>query len=85
MATGPSKEELEMYWKSSRQYFDELAKYYKTADPEYYDVYIGPYYRFRPAPTGAGGRSASPVLTTIISLIILLIGLIAGIFMLLLG
>ena len=44
MASGPSKEELEMYWKSSRQYFDELANYYKTADPSYYEKFIAPFY-----------------------------------------
>lgn len=42
--SGPSKEELEMYWKNSRAYFDELAKHYKATDPEYYKKYIKPYY-----------------------------------------
>lgn len=44
MASGPSKQELEMYWQSSRQYFDELAAYYKQADPEYYRTNIQPFY-----------------------------------------
>lgn len=44
MANGPSKQDLEMYWKSSRQYFDELAKYYQTADPDYYRENIKPFY-----------------------------------------
>lgn len=44
MATGPSKQELEMYWQNSRQYFDELAKHYKQADPQYYKEYIEPFY-----------------------------------------
>ncbi len=41
---GPSKEELDNYWKNSRQYFDELAKTYKESDPEYYNKFIAPYY-----------------------------------------
>ena len=44
MSSGPSKEELEMYWKNSRQYFDELAKYYQQSDPEYYKECILPFY-----------------------------------------
>jgi len=44
MSTGPSKQELEMYWKNSRQYFDELAKHYQSADPEYYRLNIKPFY-----------------------------------------
>ncbi len=44
MSTGPSKQELEMYWKNSRQYFDELAKHYQAADPEYYRLNIKPFY-----------------------------------------
>jgi len=63
MSTGPSKEELEMYWKSSRQYFDELANYYKTADPEYYNNFIAPYYsnpfnRGSTANSGSGTKKA---------------------------
>lgn len=44
MSTGPSKQELEMYWQNSRQYFDELAKHYQQNDPEYYKQYILPFY-----------------------------------------
>jgi tetratricopeptide (TPR) repeat protein len=44
MASGPSKQELEMYFKSSRQYFDELARHYQQADPQYYKEYILPFY-----------------------------------------
>ena len=59
MPSGPSKEQLEIYWKSSRQYFDELAKHYQTADPEYYRDYILPFYNnpFHASPNkrGSGG------------------------------
>jgi tetratricopeptide (TPR) repeat protein len=44
MPTGPSKEELEYYFKNSRQYFDELAKQFYDTDREYYDEYIAPFY-----------------------------------------
>src|SRR4030095_8231445 len=44
MPSGPSKQELEMYWRDSRQYFDELARYYKESDKAYYDEYIAPFY-----------------------------------------
>ena len=44
MESGPSKQDLEMYWQNSRQYFDELAKYYQTADPGYYRKYMKPFY-----------------------------------------
>jgi hypothetical protein len=44
MPSGPSKQELEMYWQNSRQYFDELAAHYKQADPRYYKEYIEPFY-----------------------------------------
>ncbi len=44
MPSGPSKQELEMYWQNSRQYFDELAVHYKQADPQYYKEYIEPFY-----------------------------------------
>lgn len=56
MSTGPSKQDLVMYWQNSRQYFDELAKHYQTADPEYYRQYIKPFYDnpFRSAYTAPG-------------------------------
>ncbi len=40
----PSKEQLDSYFKTSRKYFDELAKQYYTNDREYYDKYFAPYY-----------------------------------------
>lgn len=41
---GPSKEELEKYFKSNRKYFDELARNYKVSDPDYYNKFIAPFY-----------------------------------------
>jgi len=58
MTNGPSKEDLENYWNTSRQYFDELAKYYQTADPEYYRKFIAPFYS-SPLYSVSSGKSGS--------------------------
>ena len=42
--SGPSKEELQNYWKSNRQYFELLAKHYYASDRKYYDEFIAPFY-----------------------------------------
>jgi tetratricopeptide (TPR) repeat protein len=52
---GPSKEELENYFRNSRQYFDELAKYYQESDREYYDKNIAPFYNNPFRRSGSGG------------------------------
>ena len=74
MATGPSKQELEMYWKNSRQYFDELAKHYQAADPEYYRQYIKPFYDnpFSATYTASGQRNSTGGGAKILILIIAL-------------
>ena len=59
MASGPSKQELEMYWQNSRQYFDELAKHYLQADPQYYKEYIQPFYS-NPFRTSSGSTVSAP-------------------------
>lgn len=43
---GPTKEELENYFKNNRKYFDELARNYKVSDPEYYNKFIAPFYGY---------------------------------------
>lgn len=46
MADGkPSKEQLNSYYKTSRKYFDELAKQYYESDREFYNKNFAPYYR----------------------------------------
>lgn len=67
MPSGPSKQELEMYWKGSRQYFDELAKYYKESDRKYYDEYIAPFYN-NPFNTISSGKRSSGGRAVIISI-----------------
>jgi hypothetical protein len=59
--SGPSREELEKYFKNSRPYFDELAKHYYETDREYYDKFIAPFYSsFGSLVTGgkSGGKAA---------------------------
>jgi len=74
---GPSKEELENYYKNSRQYFDELARHYYATDRQYYDKYIAPFYSpFARITPGTASSRARPV---IFSVAILIAVLIAGI------
>lgn len=75
MTSGPSKEELEMYWKSSRQHFDELAKYYKTADPAYYNQFIAPYYSnlFNRVSSGNSGSGVKKSLLISIALFFMIL------------
>lgn len=74
MTGGPSKQELEMYWQNSRQYFDELARHYQSADPEYYREFIKPFYDnpFRSAGSGQSGKSSGGGKAVIVAVILLL-------------
>jgi tetratricopeptide (TPR) repeat protein len=58
--SGPSREELENYFKNSRPYFDELAKHYYETDRDYYNKYIAPFYSpfgaILPVKKGTGSR-----------------------------
>jgi hypothetical protein len=78
MASGPSKEELKNYWETSRQYFDELARHYKTADPDYYEEYIAPFYRNPLTSIQARKGSSSPVVSVIAVIALLIMGLVVG-------
>jgi hypothetical protein len=87
MSNGPSKQDLEMYWQSSRQYFDELAKYYQQSDPEYYKEYILPFYNnpFRsqgesPAGTTRRSSGARPLAVIAAMLVLLIAGAAAFVF-----
>lgn len=86
MSSGPSKQELDMYWKNSRQYFDELAKHYRETDPEYYNKYIAPYYANPFVSQGnsggahVSGSGGSKALSVAVSAALLVAGLSAGIF-----
>lgn len=79
---GPSKEELENYFKNSRQYFDELAKYYLESDREYYDKYIAPFYNnpFRRSGTQGSGSGGSKLILAIAMFLVIAAG--AAVFLL---
>ncbi|MFA7360301.1 MAG: hypothetical protein WC139_04630 [Candidatus Kapaibacterium sp.] len=44
MNTGPSKEQIDQFYRTSRKYFDDLAKQYYEKDREFYNKYFAPYY-----------------------------------------
>jgi tetratricopeptide (TPR) repeat protein len=70
---GPSKEELEYYYKNSRQYFDELARHYYATDRVYYDKNIAPFYSpFARITPQAGSSKVRPVIFSIAILIAVL-------------
>jgi hypothetical protein len=79
MSSGPSKEELEMYWKNSRQYFDELANYYKTADPVYYNQYIAPFYSNPFNQTASSNRSSGSKMALLFAFVAFMIIAAAGV------
>jgi hypothetical protein len=73
MSSGPSREELLNYWKTSRAYFDELARHYKTSDPDYYKSHIEPFYT---NPLYSAGNKSSGFSNRIIITIIIYISMI---------
>lgn len=75
MSNGPSKQDLETYFKTSRAYFDELAKYYQTSDPEYYREYIKPFYDnpFNAAYSSGSGKSNGCAGKSVIGVAVLLL------------
>lgn len=81
MSNGPSKEDLELYWQNSRQYFDELARHYQQADPEYYRKNIKPFYDnpFRSSGSGSSSKSGSKIIVVAVLMFLLIAGA-AGIF-----
>ena len=44
MNTGPSKDQIDNFYRTSRKYFDDLAKQYYEKDREFYNKYFAPYY-----------------------------------------
>jgi hypothetical protein len=81
MPNGPSKQELEMYWQNSRQYFDELAAHYKKADPQYYKEYIEPFYTNPFAAASSGGKQKTgggKAAILIVAVLVLMFGVVAA-------
>ena len=89
MTSGPSKQELEMYWQNSRQYFDELAVHYKNADPQYYKEYIEPFYTNPFANMSSGKRQSSggssKAALIVVLAMVMLIGTISAVLFIYLG
>ena len=75
---GPSKEELDYYFKNSRKYFDELANYYMNADPEYYKKFIAPYYSSFVSVSSSGKPGSARALVSVIAAGVVALG-IAGV------
>jgi uncharacterized protein HemX len=72
MTSGPSKEQLESLFKTSRKYFDELAKDYYAKDRDFYDKNFAPFYN---NPFVAAKKGGKPVLLIVaISLSVLIAG-----------
>lgn len=63
---GPSKEELEKYFKNNRKYFDELANIYRQTDPEFYEKNIAPFYASQFSRI-EGGKSVRPQIALLIA------------------
>ena len=80
MQNGPSIEELQNYWNNSRQYFDELANYYRQSDIEYYNQYIAPFYN-NPFHTSARkNNTAAPRIIFAFAIMLLIAGIGVGAF-----
>jgi hypothetical protein len=79
MASGPSKEELQNYWNTSRQYFDELARHYKTADPQYYNEYIAPFYSNPLYVVSSARKGSAGVRAVLLSIFVFIAVAVAGV------
>lgn len=78
MNAGPSKEQLENLFKTSRKYFDELAKDYYAKDRDFYNKNFAPFYRNPILTPKKGGNPARLVI--VVSILALILG-IAGVFL----
>lgn len=74
MNAGPSKEQLENLFKTSRKYFDELAKEYYAKDRDFYNKNFAPFYRNPLLNSKKGGNSARLVIVAGILALILGLG-----------
>ncbi len=70
MESGLSKEQIDELYKTSRKYFDELAKYYYEKDRDYYNKYFAPYYsKYRTIPN-LKARLLLMLILTIVAILI---------------
>lgn len=68
----PSKEQLEQFYKTSRKYFDELARQYYENDREFYNQNFAQYYKYRNT-----NWRRKPKIS--VGLVLVIFGLIAGV------
>jgi hypothetical protein len=80
MNSGPSREQLESLFKTSRKYFDEMAKEYYTKDRDYYNKNFAPFYSNPILNTRTGKKPASLVLA--VSMLVLILGMASIVFLL---
>lgn len=68
----PSKEQIDYYFKTSRKYFDSLARQYQMTDVKFYQDYFEPYYNnpFK----GATGKKAGRVVLLGVAIAVLGVG-----------
>ena len=79
MNSGPSKEQLESLFKTSRKYFDEMAKEYYAKDREFYNKNFAPFYSNPLLSTRTGKKPASLVLA--VSMFVLIVGMASIVFL----
>lgn len=73
MNAGPSKEQLESLFKTSRKYFDEMAKEYYVKDREFYNKNFAPFYSNPLIAAKSGGKPARLIIILIASILVTLI------------
>lgn len=71
MNAGPSKEQLESLFKTSRKYFDEMAKEYYTKDRDFYNKNFAPFYSNPLLAAKRSGRSSNIAVAAVILLVIM--------------
>jgi hypothetical protein len=81
MTDKPSKEQLEIYFRNSRKYFDSLAEHYKKTDPEYYNKVMKPVmYKNYFNQSSGGSKPGRPVMVFAIAVLLLIAGAAAAVF-----
>ncbi|HLT23625.1 MAG TPA: hypothetical protein VK004_00730 [Ignavibacteria bacterium] len=78
----PTREQLEKYYETTRQYFDDLAAHYKETDPEYYKSVVQPVQR-KGWFSGDDDNSAKRGMILVAVAVFLLVGTSVGVFLLL--
>jgi hypothetical protein len=73
MNAGPSREQLESLYKTSRKYFDEMAKEYYVKDREFYDKNFAPFYSNPLLNTKSGAKPVRLVILIVVSIAVTLI------------